>query len=93
MKQYDRFFDADESPLQRAIRLQLRFGDIAKVDVYRIAYKAYLREQCAQPIGFLKGCSICRQVSRFPYRTDATDVLRFADWLESDVDQAKPINR
>ncbi len=35
-------------------RLQLRFGDIAKVDTYRIAYKAYLREQCAQPIGFFR---------------------------------------
>lgn len=27
-----------------------------------------------------------------PYRTDVADILRFADWLESDVDQAKPIN-
>lgn len=93
MKQYDRFFDANESPLQRAIRLQLQFGDIAKVDTYRIAYKAYLREQCAQPIGFLKSCSISKRASRFPYRTDAADILRFADWLESDVDQAKSINR
>ena len=89
MKQYDRFFDADESPLQRAIRLQLQFSDIAKVDTYRIASKAYLREQCQKPIGFFRNCSICREANRFPYRTDATDILRFADWLESDVDRAQ----
>ena len=92
MKQSDRFFDAYDSPLQRAIRFHLQFGDIAKVDMYRIAYKAYLQEQCRKPIGLLRSCSISRQVSRFPYRTDATDILKFADWLESDVDQAKSIN-
>ncbi len=41
---------ADSRP-HRTIRLHLRFGDITKVDVYRIVYKAYLREQCAQHIG------------------------------------------
>lgn len=40
----------------------------------------------------LKSCSTCRQVNRFPRLTDAADILRFADWQESDVDQAKPIN-
>lgn len=37
---------ADSRP-HRTIRLHLRFGDTAKVDVYHIVCEAYLCEQCA----------------------------------------------
>lgn len=86
MKQRDRFFSEGGSSLKRGMDLQLEYGDISKIDMYRFAYETYLREKYGKPIRAMKRHSIRRQVNKFPFRTNLMDIMKFTDWMESEVE-------